>query len=62
VPQFSAATGKITIESVIFPMILDLCVYIKKIIFSSSHNIFYIQIHPFTQQTMLNQTPYYTIR
>src|SRR6218665_2348099 len=60
VPQFTEATDIITLESVIFPM--RFCVYIKKIIASSSNNIFYIQIHHFTQQTMLNQTVYYTIR
>src|SRR6218665_1024308 len=60
VPQFTEATDIITLESVIFPM--KFCVYIKKFIASSSNNIFYIQIHHFTQQTMLNQTLYYTIR
>src|SRR6218665_944030 len=34
----------------------------KKIIISSSNNIYYIQIHHFTQQTMLNQTLYYMIQ
>src|SRR6218665_1296237 len=57
--ESSSATDIITLESVIFPM--RFCVYIK-IISSSSNNIFYIQIHHFTQQTMLNQTVYYTIR
>src|SRR6218665_570114 len=60
VPQFTEATDIITLESVIFPM--RFCVDIKKIIASSSNNIFYIQIHLFTQQTMLNQPLYYTIR
>ena len=39
--------------------ILRIC---KKFIASSSNNIFYIQIHHFAQQTMLNQTVYYTIQ
>src|SRR6218665_3893781 len=39
--------------------ILRIC---KKFIASSSNNIFYIQIHHFTQQTMLNQTLYYKIQ
>jgi len=34
----------------------------KKFIASSSNNIFYIQIHHFTQQTTLNQLLYYTIQ
>jgi len=34
----------------------------KKFIASSSNNIFYIQIQHFTQQTMLNQTLYYTLQ
>jgi len=34
----------------------------KKFIASGSNNIFYIEIHHLTQQTMLNQTLYYTIR
>src|SRR6218665_2934064 len=34
----------------------------QKFIVSSSNNIFYIQIHHFTQKTMLNQSLYYTIR
>src|SRR6218665_562772 len=59
VPQFTEVTDIITLASVIFPM--RFCVYIKKIS-SSSNNIFYIQIHHFTQQTMLNQTVYYTIQ
>ena len=62
VPQFATATCIITLESVIFPM--RFCVgllYIKKFIVSSSNNIFYIQIHHFTKQTMLNQQLHYTI-
>src|SRR6218665_841694 len=55
----SSCSGSIC-ESVIFPM--RFCAYIKKCIASSSNNIFYIRIHHFTQQTMLNQTVYYTIR
>src|SRR6218665_655434 len=58
--QFTEATGIITLESVIFPM--RFCVDIKKFIASSSNNIYYIQIHHFTQQTMLNQWLYYTIQ
>src|SRR6218665_924183 len=34
----------------------------KKIIVSSSNNIYYIQIHHFMQQTMLIQWLYYTIQ
>src|SRR6218665_1951092 len=34
---------------------------VKKLIVSSSNNIYYIQIHNFMQQTMLNQWLYYTI-
>src|SRR6218665_837858 len=60
VPQFTEATDIITLKSVIFSM--RFCVYLKKLIVSSSNNIFYIQMHHFTQQTMLNQTVYYTIR
>jgi len=37
VPQFTEATDTITLESEIFPM--RFCVYIKKIIASSSNNI-----------------------
>src|SRR6218665_486698 len=33
----------------------------NKFIVSSSNNIFYIQIHHFTQKTMPNQSLYYTI-
>ena len=39
VPQFTEATDIITLKSVIFPM--RFCVYIKKIITSSSNNIYY---------------------
>ena len=60
VPQFTEATDMITLTSVIFPM--RYCVYLKKIIASSSNNIVCIQIYHFTHQTMLNQTVYYTIR
>src|SRR6218665_1125558 len=63
VPRFTEATGIITLESVIFPM--RSCVHIKQFIASSSNNIarlFYIQIPHFTQQTMLNQTLYYTLQ
>ena len=61
VPQFTEATDIITLESVIiFPM--RFCVYLNKFIASSSNNIFYIQIHHFTQKTMLHQKLYYTIR
>src|SRR6218665_1704662 len=60
VPQFIAVTDIITLESVIFPM--RFCVYIKQFIASCSNNIFCIQIHRFTQQSMLNQTLYYTIQ
>ena len=35
---------------------------IKKFIVSSNNNIFQIQIHHFTQQRILNQTLYYTVR
>ena len=45
-------TDIITFESVIFSMRFS--VYIKKFIVSSGNNLFYIQIHHFTQQTMLN--------
>ena len=55
VPQFTEVTDIITLESVIFPIY-------KKIISSRSNTIVYIQIHHFTQQTMLNQTLYYAIR
>jgi len=60
VSQFTEATDKL------HPRKCDISneilrVY-TKIIASSSNNIFYIQIHHFTQQTMLNQTLYYTIR
>src|SRR6218665_2832439 len=62
VPQFTEATAyrynkprKCNISNEI------LRIY-RKIIASSSNNIFYIQIHNFTQQTMLNQTLYYTIQ
>ena len=58
VPQFTEATGIITLESVIFSMEFCMRIY-KKFIASSSNNAFYIQIHHFTQQTMLNQTLYY---
>jgi|SRR6218665_629741 len=34
----------------------------KKFIVSSCNNIFYIQIHHFTQQAMLNQSLYHTIQ
>src|SRR6218665_4147061 len=34
----------------------------KGIIVSSSNNIYYIQIHHFTLETMLNQSLYYTIQ
>src|SRR6218665_2353575 len=60
VPQFTEATDIITLEGVIFPM--RFCIIYKKFIASSSNNIFYIQIHHFTQQTMLNQHLYYTIQ
>src|SRR6218665_2752176 len=60
VPQFTEATDIITLESVIFKM--RFCVYIKKFIVSSSNNIYYIQIHNFTQQTMLNQWLYYALQ
>src|SRR6218665_858093 len=60
VPQFTESTDIITFESVISPR--RFCVYKKKFMASSSNNIFYIQIHRFTQQTMLNQWLYYTIQ
>src|SRR6218665_1175895 len=60
-PQFTEATGILTLEGVIFSM--RFCVYIYiKIIASSCYNLFYIQIHHFIQQTMLTPTLYYTIR
>src|SRR6218665_3936998 len=62
VPQFTEATDIITLESVTFPMRFCVHVYIKKFIASSSNNIFYIQIHRYTQQTMLNQTLYHTMQ
>src|SRR6218665_548524 len=60
VPQFTQATGIITLERVIFPM--RFFVYINKMLASSSNKIFYIKISHFTQQTMLNQELYYTIQ
>src|SRR6218665_2911349 len=62
VPQFTAATGIITLESLIFPMRFCVGLLYKKIIVSSSNNIVYIQIHHLSQQTMLNQTLYYTMQ
>ena len=35
---------------------------VKKIIVSSINNIYYMQIHHFSQQTMLNQWLYYTMQ
>src|SRR6218665_717453 len=60
VPQFTESTDIITLESVIFA--IRFCVYVKNFIATSSNNIYYIQIHHFMQQTMLNQRLYYTIQ
>ena len=61
VPQYCAATGIITIESVIFPKRFWVGPIYNKFIVSSSDKIFYIQMHCFTHKSMLNQTLYYTI-
>src|SRR6218665_993295 len=62
VPQFTEATvyrynnpRKCDISN-------DIMRIYNKFIASSSNNIFYIQIHHFIEQTMLNQTLYYSIR
>jgi len=64
VPQFTEAIGIITLEYVIHVYPMKFCVYNIKFIASSivSKNMFYIQIHHFTQQTILNQSLYYTIQ
>jgi len=63
VPLFTEATGIMTLKGVIFSMTFCVGLYIKNIIVSSSNNIFYIQIHHFTQQTQcwINGYNYHTI-